>query len=111
MREILRMSTGPDGRLLARHEFALCGVRFLALHYDISCRDWGLGCREPLVRGRWVHYHVFMASSARRPSVGDVLLRDVEESDLPFFFEHQLDPEATRMAAFSARDRKAFLAH
>jgi hypothetical protein len=39
MREILRMFTGPDGTLLARHEFAFCGVRFLTLHYDISCRD------------------------------------------------------------------------
>ncbi len=27
------------------------------------------------------------------------------------FFEHQLDPEATRMAGFPARDREAFLAH
>jgi RimJ/RimL family protein N-acetyltransferase len=42
---------------------------------------------------------------------GDVLLRDVEESDLPVFFEHQLDPEATRMAGFPARDRGSFMAH
>ncbi len=41
----------------------------------------------------------------------DVLLRDVIESDLPIFFEHQLDPDATRMAAFPARDRDAFMAH
>jgi RimJ/RimL family protein N-acetyltransferase len=39
------------------------------------------------------------------------LLRDVIESDLPVFFEHQRDPEATRMADFPARDRKAFDAH
>ncbi|TDJ74552.1 MAG: N-acetyltransferase [Planctomycetota bacterium] len=40
-----------------------------------------------------------------------VLLRDVTESDLPVFYEHQLDPEAARMAAFPARDREAFMAH
>lgn len=40
-----------------------------------------------------------------------VVLRDVTEGDLPIFFEHQLDPDATRMAAFPARDREAFMAH
>jgi RimJ/RimL family protein N-acetyltransferase len=38
-------------------------------------------------------------------------LRDVVESDLPVFFEQQLDPEATRMAAFRARARDDFMAH
>ncbi len=33
------------------------------------------------------------------------------EEDLPVFFEHQLDPEATRMAAFPPRERDAFMAH
>jgi RimJ/RimL family protein N-acetyltransferase len=42
---------------------------------------------------------------------GEVSLRDVGEGDLPIFFEQQLDPEATRMAAFPARDRDAFMAH
>ena len=40
-----------------------------------------------------------------------VTLRDVSEDDLPVFFEHQLDPDANRMAAFPARDRDAFMAH
>ena len=40
-----------------------------------------------------------------------VLLRDVVESDLPIFFEQQLDPVANQMAAFPARDREAFMAH
>jgi len=40
-----------------------------------------------------------------------VSLRDVKESDLPIFFDQQLDPEATRMAAFPSRDRDAFMAH
>ncbi|MGZ9221640.1 MAG: GNAT family N-acetyltransferase [Anaerolineales bacterium] len=41
----------------------------------------------------------------------DVLIRDVTESDLPIFFEQQLDPDATEMAAFPARERAAFMAH
>jgi len=39
------------------------------------------------------------------------MLRDVLESDLPTLFEHQLDPDATRIADYPARDREAFLAH
>jgi RimJ/RimL family protein N-acetyltransferase len=41
----------------------------------------------------------------------DVRLRDVTEGDLPILFEHQLDPEATHMAGFPARDWQAFMAH
>jgi RimJ/RimL family protein N-acetyltransferase len=41
----------------------------------------------------------------------EVRLRSIEPADLPVFYEHQLDVEATRMAAFSARDRAAFDAH
>jgi len=44
----------------------------------------------------------------------DLLLRDVVEDDLPLFFDFQLDPDANRMAAFTARDptdREAFTAH
>ena len=43
-----------------------------------------------------------------------VVLRAVAESDLPILFEHQKDPEASRMAAFLPRDpsdRDAFLTH
>lgn len=40
-----------------------------------------------------------------------VRLREVTEADLPIFFEQQLDPEATRMAGFPAREREAFFAH
>ena len=42
------------------------------------------------------------------------ILRDASESDLPILFEHQKDPEASRMAAFLSRDpsdRDAFLMH
>src|SRR5881628_4166763 len=44
----------------------------------------------------------------------EVILRDVAEADLPIFFEHQRDPAANYMAAFTARDptnRDAFTAH
>jgi len=41
----------------------------------------------------------------------EIVLRDVIEEDLPVFFEHQIDKEATDMAAFPARDRKAFMQH
>lgn len=41
----------------------------------------------------------------------EVRLREVRESDLLIFFQHQLDPEASRMAAFPPRDEDAFMAH
>lgn len=40
-----------------------------------------------------------------------LVLREVIDSDLPIFFEHQRDPEAVRMAAFCPRDRDAFMTH
>ena len=39
-----------------------------------------------------------------------ILLRDVIEADLPIFYEQQLDPEATQMAAFPAREHEEFMA-
>jgi RimJ/RimL family protein N-acetyltransferase len=41
----------------------------------------------------------------------EVQLRDVSEDDLPIFFEHQLDPEANEMAAFTPRDEEEFIVH
>ena len=41
----------------------------------------------------------------------NISLREVQESDLPIFFEQQCDPLANQMAAFPARDRDAFMAH
>ena len=41
----------------------------------------------------------------------NISLREVQESDLPIFFEHQRDSVANQMAAFPARDRDAFMAH
>src|SRR5262245_41764703 len=39
------------------------------------------------------------------------MLRDVLEDDLPIFFQHQLDPDSRRMAAFPGREWDAFVAH
>jgi RimJ/RimL family protein N-acetyltransferase len=39
------------------------------------------------------------------------VLRDVVESDLDAFYEHQREPEANEMAIFPARDRETFDAH
>lgn len=41
----------------------------------------------------------------------ELRLRNIEPDDLPIFYEQQLDVDATRMAAFPARDRAAFDAH
>jgi RimJ/RimL family protein N-acetyltransferase len=44
----------------------------------------------------------------------DLILRDVIEADLPIFFEHESDPDAVYMAAFTAKDptnRQAFNSH
>lgn len=43
--------------------------------------------------------------------INETSLREVQQSDLPLFFEQQLDPEATRLAAFPARDHDTFHAH
>jgi RimJ/RimL family protein N-acetyltransferase len=42
---------------------------------------------------------------------GHVQLRDIIESDLPIFFEQQLEPEAAQMADFPSRTRQAFMTH
>lgn len=44
-------------------------------------------------------------------AAGEVTLREVADADIPILFEHQLDPEATEMAAFPARDWERFSAH
>jgi RimJ/RimL family protein N-acetyltransferase len=43
--------------------------------------------------------------------MSEVTLRDVEEADLPVFFDQQLDEGAAWMAAVAARDREPFDAH
>ncbi|HZL84651.1 MAG TPA: GNAT family protein [Candidatus Krumholzibacteria bacterium] len=43
--------------------------------------------------------------------MSDIRIRDVIEADLPILCEQQLDPDATRMAAFPSREPEAFMAH
>lgn len=38
-------------------------------------------------------------------------MRAVRSDDLPVLYRHQLDEEASRVAAFPSRDRDAFMAH
>lgn len=45
------------------------------------------------------------------PDCAAVRLRSVEPQDLETFYEHQSDHIATAMAAFTSRDRDAFMAH
>jgi len=55
-----------------------------------------------------------MKNSTQSLSKNPVHLREVRESDLPVFFEQQLDPTANYMAAFTVKDpadRQAFTAH
>jgi RimJ/RimL family protein N-acetyltransferase len=40
-----------------------------------------------------------------------IRLRPATDSDLPTLYEQQLDPDATAMAAFPARDEEAFYTH
>ncbi|HEV3472471.1 MAG TPA: GNAT family N-acetyltransferase [Actinomycetota bacterium] len=48
---------------------------------------------------------------SRPAQTSDVRLRDVEAGDIEILYDHQLDPEATAMAAFPARDRESHVAH
>jgi RimJ/RimL family protein N-acetyltransferase len=40
------------------------------------------------------------------PLAGRIALREMLESDIPLCFQHQLDPKAGRMAAFTSKDGK-----
>lgn len=41
----------------------------------------------------------------------NIQLRDVVETDLPIFYEQQLDTDATQMAGFPSRNRESFMKH
>ena len=44
-------------------------------------------------------------------SASVVVMRPVEDGDLPFFFAWQADEDSSRMAAVASRDEEAFAAH
>src|SRR5712671_24379 len=68
---------------------------------------WTRGCASVSIAHHWPAPLITMLGQNRMT----VALREVTKEDLPIFFEHQLDAEATRMAAFPSRDRDAFMAH
>src|SRR2546426_9472796 len=68
---------------------------------------WTRGCASVSIEHHWP---APVMRSVRSDQM-TVTLREVTQEDLPMFFEHQLDAEATRMAAFPSRDRDAFMAH
>lgn len=74
------------------------------------------GLTHPIVRksSTWKNEYAAYKIDPEDLMKSDVLLRDVVESDLPIFFEHQLDPDAIHMAAFTVKDPadpNAFQAH
>jgi RimJ/RimL family protein N-acetyltransferase len=87
----------------------------LALKFRMSCRRVGEQVSEPMLLLAETLSNSVMISmvSAQVPGL-DVMLRDVEETDLTLFFEYESDPAANYMAAFTAKnpaDRDAFDAH
>jgi RimJ/RimL family protein N-acetyltransferase len=57
---------------------------------------------------------MYGSAPAPGPTPGRIKLRDIISADLAVFFEHQQDPEANTMAAFTAKDPgdwQAFTAH
>ena len=55
-----------------------------------------------------------MSEQSSNLLANSVSLRDIQEDDLPIFFEQQLDPDSNYMAAFTAKDptdRDAFMRH
>jgi len=52
-----------------------------------------------------------MSQNNPTPRCRSVRLRNVEAADLPALCEHQLDPEANRMAVANPRDADAFHTH
>ncbi len=81
------------------------------MEFEAGCRS-RFGRSKPPVCQAQVSGFAF-SSTVNTPLVVPpaVSLREVRVSDLSILFEHQLDPEATRMAAFPSRNRDAFMAH
>ena len=79
---------------------------------DRSAADPGIGRHSTLPASQTAKRKGIADTPAGyREMRNDVRLRNVEPTDLPIFYDQQLDADATRMAAFPARDRAAFDAH
>jgi RimJ/RimL family protein N-acetyltransferase len=78
-----------------------------------SATPWGAsrargGAPRPTEGARPARERVLFMQRAHE---SDMILRDVDDGDLPIFFEQQRDEDALRMAAFAARGWDAFMAH
>ena len=65
-------------------------------------------------RDREVELYMLTLADGAPVSKPEITLRDVEDGDLETFYQQQLDPDATHMAAFTAKDptdHDAFMAH
>lgn len=77
----------------------------------ISSGLLAVGDRLLGVRGAGTRVVRFSNSQEPTANRQQPTLRASIEADLPILYEFQLDPEATRMAAFPSRDWDAFAAH
>jgi RimJ/RimL family protein N-acetyltransferase len=95
-------------------------------HKSAHVHSWGFlpACYEVVYSSRdgmlpnWQQKPPYKSESKRGGSnmenTSSIVLREVMMSDLPIFFDQQLDPEANWMAAFTRKDpadRDAFMAH
>jgi RimJ/RimL family protein N-acetyltransferase len=72
-----------------------------------------MGDEEEVRRGSATRLTTMNDIATRTPDSAKnrIRLRDVIDSDIPIFFEHQCDPVATQMAAFPPRAWDAFVSH
>src|SRR6516162_4685906 len=91
------------GRLLTRFKSSRPDVISKTLQISvISLYFWGSGVHCP---------RFFEIRKVCCLMTSDVMLRDVSETDLEIFFDHQRDPAANHMAAFTAKDPADRTAH
>lgn len=100
----LPLEVDPCGERGEFHTFCTAGPMFtreIPVRVGVTLTQEGF-CFADLLPG----------TSDHRPAAhGSVRLRDVAEKDLPLFFEHQRDPVAARLVAFTPRGWDAFCAH
>jgi RimJ/RimL family protein N-acetyltransferase len=56
-------------------------------------------------------YSIIKSYHVQESALAKILLRPVNETDLPILFQQQLDPEAIAMSAYPAKDRGEFMRH
>lgn len=56
-------------------------------------------------------YSIVKSYHVQESTLAKILLRPVNETDLPILLQQQLDPEAIAMSAYPAKDRGEFMRH